>query len=83
MSFVQFEGHCHCCGKKEHHSDKCFKKNQIPKKDWVINKIKDNQNVQMDNSEEEDSQKGWNATMIAKTDDLENPSLLFHKEHEK
>ena len=75
ISFAQFKRCCHCCGKKGHHSDKCFKKNQIPKKDWAINKIKDKQNVQTDNSKEEDSQKGWNTTTITKTNNPENLSL--------
>jgi len=29
---------CDCCGKKGHHSNKCFKKNKIPKNEWFINK---------------------------------------------
>ena len=37
----------------------------------------------MDNSKNEESQNGWNAATIAKTNNPENPSLLFHKQYNK
>ena len=33
--------------------------------------------------EDEEGQKGWNAATITKTNNPENPSLLFHKQHNK
>ena len=39
ISFAQLQGACHCCGKKGHSSDKCYKKDTTPKDQWHINKL--------------------------------------------
>ena len=39
LSFAQLQNACYCCGKKGHGSDKCYKKDKIPKDEWYINKL--------------------------------------------
>ena len=39
LSFAQLENACYCCGKKGHSSNYCYKREQIPKDQWYINKL--------------------------------------------
>ena len=39
LSFAQLENACYCCGKKGHTSNKCYKKDSIPRDQWYINKL--------------------------------------------
>jgi len=46
LFFAQLEGRCWCCGKINHKSDKCRMREKIPKPEWAINKMKDENNNQ-------------------------------------
>ena len=39
LSFAQLENACYCCRKKGHSSDKCYKHDKIPKDQWYINRL--------------------------------------------
>ena len=38
LSLVQIQGHCYCCGKPGHNSDKCRLKDKIPRENWAMRK---------------------------------------------
>ena len=50
LLFAQLEGKCYCCGKPGHSSEKCFKRDTIPKDDWAINKAIANDKEQKEQS---------------------------------
>jgi len=58
LSFAQLENACYVCGKKGHTSNKCYKKDSIPRDQWYINKLqkqelaKMQQHVQVGNDNE-------------------------------
>ncbi|WP_371079441.1 hypothetical protein, partial [Salmonella enterica] len=39
LSFAQLENSCYCCGRKGHLSNKCGKRDIIPRDQWYINKL--------------------------------------------
>ena len=59
LSFAQLENACYCCGKKGHSSNKCYKKDTIPREQWYINKLqkqetqKIQQHLQVQNNDNE------------------------------
>ena len=58
LTFIQMEGKCYCCGLAGHQSDKCQKRDSIPRDQWAINKAKNTakskavQNLQTDQADE-------------------------------
>ena len=85
LIFVQMEGKCYCCGKPGHYSNKCCKKDSLPREEWAINKAQQHVETSEKNAtvKEQDNTKeepgiGWAGVhcSFAQGFDLKNLILL-------
>jgi len=52
---------CYCCGKKGHTSDKCSKRDEIPRNEWAINRAVNNMMSENEDNDDDESQAGNDA----------------------